>query len=94
MVIESAIADGAAFFHLDALCSGLWLKMDFSMVWTVVANLCYRLFARRIADFEVAQPKQVHRRFINTPLLLKAGYDPERVRVPWLHDWVRRYEFG
>jgi hypothetical protein len=115
MVIENAIADGVAFFHLDALCSGLQLEVDVSVAWTVAANLCYRLFARRLAGFEAAQPKQVYRRFINTlgevhidhhtitvhfpkrahnPLLLEAGFARERVRVPWLHDRVLRFEFG
>src|SRR5574341_1187470 len=115
MVIENAIADGVAFFHLDALCSGLQLEVDVSVACTVAANLCYRLFARRIAGFEAAQPKQVYRRFINTlgevhidhdtitvhfpkrahnPLLLEAGFARERVRVPWLHDRVLRFEFG
>lgn len=115
MVIENAIADGVAFFHLDALCSGLQLEVDVSVACTVAANLCYRLFAQRIAGFEAAQPKQVYRRFINTlgevhidhdtitvhfpkrahnPLLLEAGFARERVRVPWLHDRVLRFEFG
>ncbi len=115
MVVENAIADGVHFFHLDALCSGLQIEVDFSVALTVAGNLLYRLFARRIAGFEQAQPKQLYRRFINTlgkvevaaetitvrypkrahnPLLVEAGFARERVRVPWLHDRVLRFEFG
>ena len=115
MVVENAIADGVHFFHLDALCSGLQIEVDFSVALTVAGNLLYRLFARRIAGFEQAQPKQLYRRFINTlgevaidkdtitvrypkrahnPLLVEAGFAQERVRVPWLHDRVLRFEFG
>lgn len=79
MVIENAIADGVAFFHLDALCSGLQLEVDFSVAWTVAANLCYRLFARRLAGFEAAQPKQVYRRFINT--LGEVHIQPDTITV-------------
>ena len=89
--------------------------MDFSVALTVAGNLLYRLFARRIAGFEQAHPKQLYRRFINTlgeveigpetitvrypkrahnPLLVEAGFAWERVRVPWLHDRVLRFEFG
>ncbi len=115
MVVENAIADGVHFFHLDALCSGLQIEVDFSVALTVAGNLLYRLFARRIAGFEQAQPKQIYRRFINTlgevaidtetitvrypkrahnPLLVEAGFARQRVRVPWLHDRVLRFEFG
>src|SRR5574341_1550611 len=34
-------------------------------------------------------PKRAH-----NPLLLEAGFARERVRVPWLHDRVLRFEFG
>ena len=66
MVIENAIADGVNFFHLDTLCSSIQIEVDFSVALTVAANLLYRLFAFKIKGFEDVQPKQIHRKFINT----------------------------
>jgi hypothetical protein len=66
MLVENAIADGVHFFHLDSLCSGVQIEVDFSVAVTIVANAVYRLFARHIKGFERAQAKQLHRRFINT----------------------------
>lgn len=79
MVVENAIADGVHFFHLDALCSGLQIEVDFSVALTVAGNLLYRLFARRIAGFEQAHPKQLYRRFINT--LGEVAIDAETITV-------------
>jgi hypothetical protein len=82
MVVENAIPDGVAFFHLDALCSGLQLEVDFSVAVTVAANLLYRLFARRVAGFEAAQAKQVYRRFMNALGEVHIERDTITVRFP------------
>jgi len=66
MLVENAIADGVHFFHLDALCSGVQIEVDFSVAMTVVANVLYRWFAQSLRGFEHAQAKQIYRRFINT----------------------------
>lgn len=66
MLVENAIADGVHFFHLDALCSGVQIEVDFSVAITILANVLYRWFARDIRGFEKAQAKQLYRRFINT----------------------------
>jgi len=39
MLVENAIADGVHFFHLDALCSGVHIEVDFSVAVTVIANV-------------------------------------------------------
>jgi len=66
MLVENAIADGVHFFHLDALCSGVQIEVDFTVAVTVMANALYRLFARDLKGFEKTQAKQLHRKFINT----------------------------
>jgi transposase len=66
MLVENAIADGVHFFHLDALCSGVQIEVDFSVVLTVMANMLYRWFARDLKGFERGQAKQIYRRFIDT----------------------------
>jgi transposase len=66
MLIENAIADGVHFFHLDALCSSLHVEIDFSVVLTVIANGLYHLLGNRLAGFEQATAKQLHRKIVNT----------------------------
>ncbi len=66
MIIENAIADGVHFFHLDALCSSVNIEVDFSVAMTVLSDLLYRMFARRIPGYEDATAKQLFRKFINT----------------------------
>lgn len=66
MLVENAIADGVHFFHLDALCSGVQVEVDFSTAVTVLSNMLYRWFARDLRGFERAQAKQLYRKFINT----------------------------
>lgn len=79
MLIENAIADGVHFFHLDALCSGVHVEVDFSVALTIVANVLYRWFARNLKGFEKAQAKQLFRRFINT--WAEVRIDPSSVEV-------------
>lgn len=73
MVVENAIADGVNFFHLDALCSSLHIEVDFSVLLTVVGDLIYSRFARRIRGFQDATAKQIHRKFINSTATITIG---------------------
>lgn len=66
MVIENAIADGVHFFHLDALCSSLNIQVDFSVALTVLSDILYNNFARRIPGFQDATAKQLYRKFVNS----------------------------
>jgi hypothetical protein len=66
MLVENAIADGVHFFHLDALCSGVQVEVDFSTAVTILSNMLYRWFARDLRGFERTQAKQLYRKFINT----------------------------
>ena len=43
------------------------MQVDLDVMLTLVANGLYRQLARRLKGFEAAQPKQIFRRFLNTP---------------------------
>ena len=43
------------------------MQVDLGLMLTLVANGLYRQLARRLKGFEVAHPKQILRRFLNTP---------------------------
>jgi hypothetical protein len=67
MIIENGIAENVDFFHLDALTSSIALQVDLDVMLTLIANALYRQLARRLEGFETVQPKQLFRRFLNTP---------------------------
>jgi transposase len=67
MLIENGIAENIDFFHLDALSSAIAMQVDLDLMLTLVANGLYRQLARRLKGFEAAPPKQIFRRFLNTP---------------------------
>lgn len=82
MLVENAIADGVHFFHLDALCSGVHIEVDFSVAVTVISNVLYRWFARELRGFEQSQAKQLHRRFIDCSADLFIGPRDVEVLLP------------
>jgi hypothetical protein len=71
MLIENAIAENVDFFQLDALSSAIALQVDLDVMLTLIANALYRSLARHLEGFEKAQPKQIFRRFLNTPARVK-----------------------
>ena len=70
MLIENAIAENVDFFHLDALTSAIALQVDLDVMLTLIANALYRQLARQLKGFETAHPKQLFRRFLDTPARL------------------------
>jgi hypothetical protein len=70
MLIENAIAENVDFFHLDALTSAIALQVDLDVMLTLIANALYRQLARHLKGFETAHPKQLFRRFLDTPARL------------------------
>ena len=67
MLVENSIAENVDFFHLDALTSAIAIQVDLDLMLTLVANGLYRQLAQRLKGFEAARPKQIFRRFLNTP---------------------------
>jgi transposase len=48
MLIENGIAEAIHFFHIDALCSMVDLKVDFDLQMTLMGSSLYRLLAERL----------------------------------------------
>jgi len=67
MLIENSIAENIDFFHLDALSSSVAMQVDLDLMLTLLANALYRQLAQRLKGFEAAHPKQIFRRFLDTP---------------------------
>jgi len=81
MLIENSIAENVDFFHLDALSSAIAMQVDLDLMLTLVANGLYRQLARQLDGFEAAQPKQVFRRFLNTPARVSVSKHEVRVSI-------------
>lgn len=67
MLIENALSDAVRFFHMDALSSGVGMKVDFDMVLLVVASGLYRLVARKMRGYSDAQARTIFRDLVDTP---------------------------
>ena len=67
MLIENGLADAVNFLHLDALSSAVALNVSFDVLLTTMATGLYRLLALKLRGFERAQPRQIWRRFLNSP---------------------------
>jgi len=67
MLIENALSDAVRFFHMDALSSGVGLKIDFDMALLVIASGLYRMLAKRMRGYSDAQARQIFRDLIDMP---------------------------
>jgi hypothetical protein len=66
MLIENQIEDGIDFFHLDALCSAVALKVNCDLLLTLLASSLYRLLAGRVGHgYETAKSRHLFRDFVN-----------------------------
>jgi transposase-like protein len=81
MLIENSIAQNVDFFHLDALSSAIAIQVDLDLILTLVANGLYRQLAHQLKGFEAAQPKQIFRRFLNTPARVSVSKHEVHVRI-------------
>ncbi len=63
--IENKIADLVKFFSLNALSSPIVIRIYMDVMLTMVADICYRLFARDINKFEDATPQTIFSKFID-----------------------------
>jgi transposase len=81
MLIENSIAENVDFFHLDALSSAIALQVDLDLMLTLTGNALYRCLARKLIGFEAAHPKQVFRRFLNTPARVRVNAREVHVRL-------------
>ena len=81
MLIENGIAENVGFFHMDALCSAIAIQVDLDLMLTLIANALYRHLGRKLTGFEAAKPKQIFRRFLNTPARVTVSDTEVHVRI-------------
>jgi hypothetical protein len=63
--VENNLGEQITFFHLDCLCSGVRLNVDFDLTLTVLADLLYRRLAERLKGFSRTGPSKLFRKFVD-----------------------------
>jgi hypothetical protein len=67
MLIENALSDAVRFFHMNALCSTVGMKVDYDMALLVIASGLYRLLARRMRGYGDAQARKIFLDLLQIP---------------------------
>lgn len=65
--IENKIAELVAFFNLNALSSPLMIRIQFDMLWTVIADTLYHRFAQNLPRFQHCRANTLFRKFVDMP---------------------------
>jgi transposase len=65
--IENKLAELVAFFNLNSLSSPIMIRIHFDILWTMIADTFYRIFARDIRRFEDNLAPSIFSKFINMP---------------------------
>ena len=74
MLIENGIADGIDFFHMDAFCSAVALKVNCDLQLTLMASSLYRLLGSRIGNgYETAKSRQLFEKFVDATATVMIG---------------------
>lgn len=77
--IENKIAEMILFFNLNALSSPLMIRIHFDILWTLIADTLYHLFAKDLRRFEAGTSQTIFRKFINMPG--RITYDGEKFQI-------------
>ena len=62
--VENGIAESIKFFHLNALCSPILVKVHFDVALTMIADTLYAMLAQRLRGFELCDAPKLYRNFV------------------------------
>jgi len=65
--IENKLAELVDFFSLNMLSSPIMIRIYFDMLWTIIADSLYHLFAADLRRFEKLQAASLFRQFVDMP---------------------------
>lgn len=77
--VENKLAELVAFFNLNALSSPLMIRIHFDMLWTMIADTLYHIFAQDLRRFEKNLSPTIFKKFINIPG--KVVYDGDSIKI-------------
>jgi transposase len=65
--IENKLAELVKFFSLNSLSSPIMTRIHFDVLWTIIADTLYHIFARELRRFETMSAPKMFRNFIDMP---------------------------
>lgn len=65
--IENKLSELVKFFNLNALSSPIMIRIHFDILWTIIADTLYHLFAKDLKRFENCKANSIFRKFIDMP---------------------------
>jgi len=65
--IENKLAELVNFFNMNALSSPIMIRIHFDLLWTVIADTLYHLFAKDLRRFEKCRAQTIFKQFVNMP---------------------------
>jgi transposase len=65
--IENKLSELVHFFNMNALSSPIMIRIHFDLLWTVIADTLYHLFARDLRGFEKCRAQTIFKHFIDMP---------------------------
>jgi transposase len=65
--IENKLSELVTFFNLNALSSPIMIRIHFDIIWTMIADTLYHLFAGDLRRFERTLAPTIFRKFIDMP---------------------------
>ncbi len=77
--VENKIAEGVAFFNLNALSSPLMIRIHFDILWTFIADSLYHIFAQDLRRYENLLSPTIFRKFIDMPGIV--SYDGKNFQI-------------
>ena len=77
--IENKLAEMVAFFNLNALSSPIMVRIHFDILWTMIADTLYHVFAQDLRRFEKTLAPSLFKKFINMPG--RVIYDGDRFLI-------------
>ena len=64
--IENKLSELVSFFNMNALSSPIMIRIHFDLLWTVIADTLYHLFARDLRGFEKCRAQTIFKHFIHS----------------------------
>ena len=65
--IENKLAELVKFFNLNALSSPIMIRIHFDLLWTMIADTLYHLFAQDLRRFEKCCAPKIFNQFVDMP---------------------------
>lgn len=77
--VENKLAELVSFFNMNALSSPLMIRIHFDILWTMIADTVYHIFANDLRRFENNLAPTIFKKFINMPG--KVSFDGENYQI-------------